>query len=295
MRADELALALGAVRSGRQWKCKCVAHEDSNPSMIIFEGREQVQVRCMAGCEPADIIAVLRDRGLWDQATSHESTREPERRKENDEEKKKEHRMRLLARGIFDQAKPIKGSLAELYFESRELHTVARMIDDIRYHPNCPRYSREHCIEQPAVIVAMRSITTNAVVAIQRLFLTKQGRKDGKGMMLGGVSGAAMKLQHLQNHSLHICEGLETGLSIIAQDKGPVWAVGSTTNMQSFPIIASVNELYIWADRDAAGLKAAEICEARWKATPGKDARIYKARQDGMDEADVWRERNGRL
>ena len=32
--------------------------------MIIFDGREKVQVRCYAGCEPAYIIAVLRARGL---------------------------------------------------------------------------------------------------------------------------------------------------------------------------------------------------------------------------------------
>ena len=54
------------TRSGRQWKCRCVAHEDRSPSMIIFDGRESVQVRCMAGCEPEDIIAVLRSRGIWD-------------------------------------------------------------------------------------------------------------------------------------------------------------------------------------------------------------------------------------
>ena len=65
MNAEQLAQALGAVRSGRQWKCRCVAHEDRSPSMIIFDGRESVQVRCMAGCEPEDIIAVLRSRGLW--------------------------------------------------------------------------------------------------------------------------------------------------------------------------------------------------------------------------------------
>jgi putative DNA primase/helicase len=66
MDAERLAKALGAVRSGRQWKCKCVSHEDRSPSMIIFDGRTgAVQVRCMAGCEPADIIAVLKSRGLW--------------------------------------------------------------------------------------------------------------------------------------------------------------------------------------------------------------------------------------
>jgi putative DNA primase/helicase len=292
MRAEELALKLKAVRSGRQWKCCCVAHEDSSPSMIIFDGREHVQVRCLAGCEPEDIIAVLRSRGLWDEATSMESTTDQERRssRKQDEAKKKEHRMRVLARGIFDEAKPIPGSLAQIYFESRDdLYSVARMIDDIRYHHSCPRGN----LVQPAVVIAMRSVTTNAVVAIQRIFLTRQGRKDGKGMMLGSAGGAAMKLQHLQDGTLHICEGLETGLSLLAMDYGPVWAVGSTANMQSFPALASVNKLTIWADHDDAGLKAAETCKQRWKATR-KEVKVLKPMVSRRDANDVWSYRNAR-
>src|ERR1700745_3347578 len=69
MNAEQLAQALGAVRSGRQWKCRCVAHEDRSPSMIIFDGRDSVQVRCMAGCEPPDIFFVLRSRVLWTAAS----------------------------------------------------------------------------------------------------------------------------------------------------------------------------------------------------------------------------------
>jgi putative DNA primase/helicase len=292
MDAKDLAGALGAVRSGRQWKCLCVAHEDRNPSMIIFDGRESVQVRCMAGCDPRDIIAVLQSRGLWHGGERQEITQA--KRPENLFTKHREHRMRLLARGLFDEAKPLHGSLAQTYFESRELYSVARMIEDIRFHPSCPRYSGEQFLVQPAIVVAMRSITTNAVVAVQRIFLTKQARKDGKGMMLGGVSGAAMKLQHLQNHSLHICEGLETGLACIAMDKGPIWAVGSTANMQSFPTIASVDHLTIWADHDDAGMKAAKACEDRWLKA-GKLVSPFTTAVRDRDMADVWRARCGRI
>ena len=65
MNADEIAHALGGKRSGNQWLARCVAHDDRNPSMIIFEGRNgSAQVRCLAGCEPIDIIEELRERGL---------------------------------------------------------------------------------------------------------------------------------------------------------------------------------------------------------------------------------------
>jgi hypothetical protein len=305
MNAEDLAYALGAKRSGRQWKCRCVAHEDSNPSMIIFDGREAVQVRCMAGCEPQDIIAVLRSRGLWE-GSEQQETPEPVKRERSLKEQQREQRMRILARGIFDEAKPILGTVAERYFDSRDLLSVARMITDIRFHPRCPRGSGDHYREQPAVVIAMRSITTNAVTAIQRIFLTRQARKDG-AMMLGSAGGAAMKLQLLQNHSLHVCEGVETGLAILAMDYGPVWALGSAVAVENFPLLDTVDDLTIWADTldtvnphtgKRPGEDAAAKCARRWSAA-GKDGRTFLMENNrGLvraDAADMWRSRNGRV
>ena len=59
--AEELARALGGKKLGKQWSACCPAHDDKSPSLIIFEGRRgAVQVRCMAGCEPIEIIAEIR-------------------------------------------------------------------------------------------------------------------------------------------------------------------------------------------------------------------------------------------
>src|SRR5207342_2580609 len=110
MDAERLASRLKGVRSGRQWKCLCPAHEDREPSMIVFDGITAVQVRCLAGCDPEDIIGELERRGLWcdddgAQATLPRSgVRTPDRHRE-------------LAQAIFDDAAPIVGSLAEKYFE----------------------------------------------------------------------------------------------------------------------------------------------------------------------------------
>jgi hypothetical protein len=300
MNAEHLAQALGAVRSGRQWKCKCVAHEDSDPSMIIFDGRDSVQVRCMAGCDPADIIYVLRARGVWttvDQSGLDRDAKPVSR--ETLEADRRMQQMRVLARGIFDAALPLKGTLAQKYFDSRDLWSVAREIDDIRFHPACWRERSEY----PAIVVAMRSIASNAVTAVQRIFLTRQGRKDGKPMMLGTVSGAAMKLQPLDGRGLHIAEGLETALGVIALDRKPVWALGSTALMQSFPVI-DIDRLMIWADHDPLkmiggkpqrpGGKAANICKARWRAA-GKMVVACEPNDEGSDAADEWSARCGRL
>src|ERR1700731_2905930 len=175
MNAEQLAKALGAVRSGRQWKCKCIAHEDRSPSVIIFGGRDSVQVRCMAGCEPRDIIAALRLRSLWDHDEPERTGRDTQRRfsRETNQQviDRREQMMRVLARSTFDESVPINGTLAQRYFESRDLWSVACEIDDIRFHPRCHRESRE----QPAVVVAMRSILSHAVTAVQRIFLPRQG------------------------------------------------------------------------------------------------------------------------
>jgi hypothetical protein len=255
--------------------------------MIFFDGREdgRVQVRCMAGCEPEDIITELKRRGLWDDKTLAETNRE-RRQQEYIEEEKKAHRLRVLARGIFDEAKPIKGSLAERYLESRDVAAEALMIDDIRYHYACPKGN----VVQPAVVIAMRSVTTNSVVAIQRIFLTRQGCKDGKGMMLGAVGGAAMMLQRLQNSTLHVCEGLETGLSICSMGHGPVWALGSTSNIKNFSVIASINKLTIWVDGDTAGCDAWAACQIRWQIA-GKTVERFIPKKGGRDFNDVWRAR----
>ncbi|WP_187434655.1 DUF7146 domain-containing protein [Bradyrhizobium cytisi] len=303
MNADQLAQALGAVRSGRQWKCRCVAHEDSSPSMIIFDGHTDVQVRCMAGCDPEDIIDVLRSRGLW----TCESLSGPARAEKSVSREtlsnQREHKMRMLARCIFDDAMALEGTAAARYFEGRDLWSVAREIEDIRFHPRCPCGSEG--AEQAAVIVAMRSVHSHAVTAIQRIYLDRAGRKIGKGMMLGTCSGAAMKLQQLDHHhTLHIGEGLETMLACIAMDRSPCWALGSTSLIQTFPVIGGVDQLVIWADHDPlkkiggqmvrAGHKAAGICSERWLGA-GKLVLVKTPSTEGWDEADVWSARCGRI
>jgi putative DNA primase/helicase len=290
MTAEQLAQALGAQRSGRQWKCKCVAHDDRSPSMIIFDGRESVQVRCLAGCDPRDIIDVLRSRSLWDDAGIAGTGRDRKSGSCETISQQKEQRMRVLARCIFDEAEPILGTLAQRYFDSRDLWSVAMEIDDIRFHPRCPRENSQ----QPAVVIAMRSIRSHAVTAIQRIFLTRKAQKDGKGMMLGTASGAAMQLQPKIGKTLHIAEGLETALAVIAQDHGPTWALGSTSLIQTFPVLDDIDRLMIWADADAPGRKAAQVCGSRWLAA-GKIVKAWEPVSEGADAADEWSRRNGRL
>ena len=71
---NEIVSGLGGRRSGSSWMARCPVHEDRNPSLSIRSGRDgQVLVHCHAGCDQADVIAALRDRGLWRDSNKTES------------------------------------------------------------------------------------------------------------------------------------------------------------------------------------------------------------------------------
>ena len=130
--------------------------------------------------------------------------------------------------------------------------------------------------------------------------------KRGFGGKRGGRSAgrAAMQLQPRIGKTLHIAEGLETALGVIAQDHCPAWALGSTSLIQTFPVLDDIAELVIFADHDPlkqigsvwcrAGERAALICGQRWRAA-GKHVDVFKARCEGKDQADVWSDRCARL
>lgn len=288
MNAETLARSLNAVRSGRQWKCQCVAHEDREPSMIIFDGITAVQVRCLAGCDTADVIDALKRRGLWGgDVTSrhmlrHDVTPHPRANKNSVSRE-------TMVRALFERSTSCVDTVAQTYFMRREIWSVAQGIDDIRFCASCPRGDER----VPAIVVAMRSFTSREIVAVQRIYITRSGVKDGKPMMLGAASGSAMQLQP-RSAVLNVCEGLETALSLIAMDERPVWALGSTSLITSFPIIDGVDRLALWADHDDPGIKAALQCRDNWRAA-GRAVRVLQPDNEGDDAADVWRIRLARL
>jgi hypothetical protein len=302
MNAEQIALALGGKRSGRQWACCCPAHEDRSPSLIVFDGREAVQVRCMAGCDPRDVIAVLKRRGLWDSNYARERCRLDNESRETpgyemvDARKwAKHYENRPLAAPASDLAMKIwretvssYSTAGERYLRGRDL-ALPYDVADVRFHPHCPRAGGT----QPALIALFRDDETDRPKAIHRLFLTKDATKDC-AMMLGPVGGCAMKLTSRAEtfasdlatcDCLNICEGLETGLALLASGIKPIWAVGSAGAIQSFPVIFGLGGICIWADNDAAGLYAAEQCYSRF-VDAGRTAIIRTPEDEGYDFAD---------
>lgn len=65
MKAELVARALNAHRSGSDWMAKCPAHNDRNPSLCIRDADGKVLLHCHAGCSQTDVIEALTARGIW--------------------------------------------------------------------------------------------------------------------------------------------------------------------------------------------------------------------------------------
>jgi hypothetical protein len=281
MTAEKIAQALGGKRSGRQWKCKCPAHDDHDPSMIVFDGRDAVQVRCLSGCDPRDIIAALKARGIWDSRQTDQPV------VSNFVEEINRNQERALR--IWDEAVNPRLTPAELYLLGRDL-TLPKS-SAIRFHRGCP-HERSTA---PALVALMCDVLTGEPRAIQRLFLDRANRKvDAK--MLGPAGGAAMMLTSWADTfsdclsfcpRLFVCEGLETAIALNLAGYGPTWALGSAGAIARLPVLFGVGELVICADHDrnCTGLSAALDCRVRY-AEARRPARIWMPREQDRDFAD---------
>lgn len=64
--AEEIASILGKrERSGKDWKCRCPAHEDKNPSLSLRDGDDgKLVAHCYAGCSWEQIAKELEKQGI---------------------------------------------------------------------------------------------------------------------------------------------------------------------------------------------------------------------------------------
>lgn len=77
---------------------------------------------------------------------------------------------------------------------------------------------------------------------------------------------------------LGLTEGIEDALAILLCDWAPVWAATSAGAIARFPVLSGIEGLTVFADTDAPGTTAAEVCAARWQAA-GRDVRISHPRE----------------
>jgi putative DNA primase/helicase len=179
------------------------------------------------------------------------------------------------------------GTIVERYLQTRGLELLDDAANEaIRFHPDCP-----FCGSRTAAMVCLvRDILTNTPLGIHRTALSRDGRKtaiNGKSRAaLGPLADGAIKLSpddHVEM-ALGIGEGVESTLSLRATEygSGPVWAVLNNGGVESFPVLAGIEALWIAVDHDPAGIRAAEAAASRWRDA-GRETILVETLQQKFD------------
>jgi len=179
---------------------------------------------------------------------------------------------------------PLAGTIGEQYLLHRRCVVPP---GDLRFHPNLP-HKPSHT-SGPALVALIRHATTGEAMSIHRTWITPTGKADldPPRMLLGGHAkqGGVIRLwpDEYVTHGLAIAEGIETALSL-AHAYQPAWACIDAGNMAALPVLAGVECLVIAADKDPAGLDAAQTCAARWTAAGAKVRITQQGANDLNDE-----------
>ncbi|MFD2577681.1 hypothetical protein ACFSTD_01585 [Novosphingobium colocasiae] len=94
-------------------------------------------------------------------------------------------------------------------------------LEDLRYHPRCPKGQGRDVQFKPALLVAMRK--GSAIVAIQRIFLDPTTADYTAKLVLGQAIGAAWT-NGAPAKTIGICEGFETAAAYTALTGIKAWA-----------------------------------------------------------------------
>jgi len=213
------------------------------------------------------------------------------------EEEADYERKRLLVIRILRESQDSLGTAAQDYLASRNIpvpgDTWLRR-RTIRFHPACPFPDKT---SGPALIAPFTPILADTpddplfdppVEAIHRI----RGRGHGNQAMLGQVKGKEIQFGEWEEVSscgaLHVAEGVETSLALLARGVQPIWALGSAGSLEAMPVLSYVRRLVIWADNDESGrgVEAAERLATRY-AGAGKGTDVFMPAREGVDYGDV--------
>ena len=279
MNAERIARALGGRKAGVGWMARCPVHDDRKPSLSLRHGEDgKVLVRCHAGCEQAQVIAVLRSRGMWQGSHPHRFDRlsiRPTNRaptiRDND------------ALAIWNDASSAQGTLVETYLGSRGLQLP--LPSTLRFHTGLKHPSGGIW---PAMVALVAHGVDGVPLALHRTFFSRDGLSkapvEPQKMMLGPCRGGAVRLADPGN-MLMVGEGIETCLTAMMASGHPVWAALSTSGLRALDLPENVLDVVVLADGDDAGEAAARDCAFRWKRE-GRRVRIARPPQ-GMDFNDM--------
>jgi hypothetical protein len=292
MTAETIARALGGHRAGATWMARCPAHDDSSPSLAISAGKNgKVLVRCHAGCEQRDLVAALRERGLWQTPGRLSVIGRKPRRRIADKLDAEALQRSAAALAIWHASHTAEETPVATYLRSRGLDVPA--LPALRFHAGLKHPSGGIW---PAMVALVTHGATGSPIAVHRTFLACDGNGkapvDPSKMMLGPCRGGVVRLGE-PGALLMVGEGIETCLAAMQASGRPAWAALSTSGLRSLDLPPDIGDVIVLADGDEPGEAAAQDCAGRWKR---EARRVRIARPpSGMDFNDLLKARNPSL
>lgn len=283
MTAETIAKALDGRKVGQGWTARCPAHDDREPSLSIHDADGKVLVRCHAGCDQRDVIAALKERGLWD-GKERSTLRRSRRRKVSPPQPDPHQAERCaVARSIWQSTISAEGTPVGAYLASRGLS--CSLPPSLPFHSGLKHPSGGIW---PCMVALVTRGADDTPLAIHRTFLAREGH--GKApvepakMMLSPCRGGAVRLAE-PGEVLMIGEGIETCLAAMQATGHPAWAALSTSGLRALDLPGCVRDVIVLADGDDPGEAAARDCALRWMRQ-GRRVRIARPPR-GLDFNDV--------
>jgi hypothetical protein len=218
--------------------CRCPSHADRTPSLAIRQGDRGILVTCHAGCDATDVLRALRRiadlPSIGPTESSGRQARQPSA---------------YLA--IWQAGRQIEGTLAERYV--REIRNIWAPLDDLRYHPRCPRGQGRLVQFEPALLVAMRK--AGEIAAIQRIFLDPMSASYTDKLVLGRAIGAAWT-NGPPGKTIGLCEGFETAAAYTSLTGIQAWASMGAKRFHQVELPTRVERVILLADNDPEGRRA---------------------------------------
>jgi hypothetical protein len=174
------------------------------------------------------------------------------------------------ARRLYVMSRPIAGTLARTYLESRGITTLYES-DPLRFHPRCYYRLDEHSPTEtwPALLAAVTDLA-GAITGAHRTWLDPSGRDkapiESPRRAMGNLLGHGVRFGVAED-VMAAGEGIETMLSLrIIMPALPMVAALSANHLAALLLPPSLRRLYIARDRDAAGDAAVATLTARTEA-----------------------------
>lgn len=227
------------------------------------------------------------------------------RQREEREEQKRRERRAETAADIWAECQPIVGTLAEEYLLARGLPVPpAGWPDSVGFHKSLTYTLGDDKPSYPCLVGRIVDMS-GETVAVHQIFLDPlTGTKidqDPNKVTLGPAKGGAIRLGGVKPH-INVCEGLETGLAILALDnyRKPVWPCIGTSGLAGVELPLEVQRVTVYPDGDRpmrrqgsdyvpaepAGRKAARDLKDR--VSRFIKVRVMEEPSPGRDYLDVW-------